>query len=254
MRKRLLSMLLCFVLAVGLLPTAAFATEGSATDKTIMLGTNGISDPVKTTVDGKGNYWTPSDYIYFGVNSGDNSTPIKWRVLDVDTANDGTTSGMFLLSEYLLASGVKFNNGKSDGNGYQGSAAQTWCTDFAGNANNFSTAEQGAMLAVNKSDSAGKLYNISWGVSELKNDKLFFLSTRELADYVGNYDGAPGLCAKDTTDAQSAGEWRLRSPNANENSLAGTVNCFGTINIEGVSKALAARPAFNLGQRRIIWS
>jgi hypothetical protein len=106
MKKRLLSMLLCFVLAVGLLPTAAFATEGSATDKTIMLGTNGISDPVKTTVEGKGNYWTPSDYIYFGVNSGNSNTPIKWRVLDVDKDNDGTMDRMFLLSEYLLASGI----------------------------------------------------------------------------------------------------------------------------------------------------
>ena len=32
------------------------------------------------------------------------------------------------------------------------------------------------------------LYSIPWGESRLTaNDKLFFLSVRELADYVGNY-------------------------------------------------------------------
>jgi hypothetical protein len=66
MKKRFLSLLLCLVLLLGLLPTAAFATEGSATDKTIMLGTSGISDPVAPT-DGSGsNALYTYDYVYFG--------------------------------------------------------------------------------------------------------------------------------------------------------------------------------------------
>jgi hypothetical protein len=254
MKKRFLSLLLCFVLAVGLLPTVAFATEGSATDKTIMLGTNGISDPVKTTVDNKGDYWTPSDYVYFGVNSGNSSAPIKWRVLDADTANDGKTSGMFLLSEYLLASGVKFNKDKSDGNGYQGSDAQTWCSTFATNTGNFSTAEQGAMLGVTKTDSAERnLYTIPCDKSSLTaNDKLFFLSVRELADYVGNYDRAPGLVATNT--AQSAGVWWLRSPDARHTSGAGVVFDVGYVTDYFVDRARAARPAFNLNLNSVLFT
>lgn len=45
-----------------------------------------------------GSYYVPNSYIYFGINSENSSTPIKWRVLDANTANAGTTSGMFLLS------------------------------------------------------------------------------------------------------------------------------------------------------------
>ena len=119
----------------------------------IQLGTGGISGPTEEEEEGKGSYYIPNSYIYFGVNSGNSSTPIKWRVLDADTANDGTTSGMFLLSEYLLASDVQFNSNYSKGNAYQGSDAQTWCSSFVGNTSNFSTAEQAVMFGVAKTDS-----------------------------------------------------------------------------------------------------
>lgn len=115
----------------------------------IQLGTGGISGPTEEEEDGKGSYYAPNSYIYFGVNSGNSSTPIKWRVLDADTANDGTTSGMFLLSEYLLASDVQFRYNESIDNAYQGSAAQFWCGLFLSNRLNFSTVEQDAMLADN---------------------------------------------------------------------------------------------------------
>ena len=123
MRKRFLSILLCLVMVAGMLPTVAFA-EGTG-NKNIMLGTSGIKDPTKTDVEGKGSYYTPNSYIYFGVNSENSNTPIKWRVLDADNANDGKTNGIFLLSEYLLASGIKFNEQLSDGNSWQGSKAQS---------------------------------------------------------------------------------------------------------------------------------
>lgn len=220
----------------------------------IQLGTGGISDPTEVE-DGQGSYYAPNSYIYFGVNSGNSNTPIKWRVLDADKANDGTTSGMFLLSEYLLASGVKFNNNTRDGNTYQGSAAQTWCSTFASNTNNFSTAEQGVMLGVTKTDSAeSSLYDYPWGESSLTaKDKLFFLSVRELADYVGNYDKAPGLLATDT--AQGAGAWGLRSPYAaiRDNS-AGAVDLYGDVYVFSVSNVWAARPAFNLNLNSVLFS
>ena len=183
-KSRILSLLLAICLVAGLLPTTAFALDG---DKTIMLGTSGIKDP---TAEGN-TYYTPNSYIYFGVNE---SEPIKWRVLDADKANNGTTSGMFLLSEYLLGD-TQFDDSS---NVWQGSDAQKWCTDFASNSSNFSTAEQSAMQGIAKEDSSETLYSVPWGASSLtEQDKMFFLSARELTDYVGDYDGAPGLSATD---------------------------------------------------------
>ena len=220
----------------------------------IQLGTGGISGPTEEEEDGKGSYYVPNSYIYFGVNSGNSSTPIKWRVLDADMANDGTTSGMFLLSEYLLASDVQFNSNVSKGNAYQGSDAQTWCSSFAGNISNFSTAEQAVMFGVAKIDSAeSSLYDYPWRESSLTaNDKLFFLSVRELADYVGNYIVAPGLVATDT--AQRRGVWWLRSPSARYNEDAGTVPAVGLVRPNLMDSVWAARPAFNLNLNAVLFS
>ena len=220
----------------------------------IQLGTGGISGPTEEEEEGKGSYYVPNSYIYFGVNSGNSSTPIKWRVLDADMANDGTTSGMFLLSEYLLASDVQFNSNYSKGNAYQGSDAQTWCSSFVGNTSNFSTAEQAVMFGVAKTDSGESgLYSIPWGESRLTaNDKLFFLSVRELADYVGNYCDAPGLAATNT--AQSAGMWWLRSPDSGIGYYTGTVYDDGEVVNSLVNHDWAARPAFNLNSDSILFT
>lgn len=220
----------------------------------IQLGTGGISGPTEEEEEGKGSYYVPNSYIYFGVNSGNSSTPIKWRVLDADMANDGTTSGMFLLSEYLLASDVQFNSNYSKGNAYQGSDAQTWCSSFVGNTSNFSTAEQAVMFGVAKTDSGESgLYSIPWGESRLTaNDKLFFLSVRELADYVGNYCDAPGLAATNT--AQSAGVWWLRSPDSGIGYYTGTVYDDGEVVNSLVNHDWAARPAFNLNSDSVLFT
>ena len=255
--QRISAFLLCLALLVGLLPTSALAA-GTDTGKAIQLGTSGISDSTSMQ-NSSGTYYTPSDYVYFGVKGND---PIKWRVLDADKTNDGTTSGMFLLSEYLLDSGVVFesawnsddNDGQTNPNEWQHSDAQNWCSTFATNPDVFSTAEQAAFLGVAKTDSAeSSLYSIPWDASSLtENDKVFFLSVRELADYVGSYDGAPGLSATDT--AQSTGFWWLRSPYANSTFLAGLVNLGGSVNRLLVSNAWAARPAFNLNLKSVLFT
>lgn len=238
-KGKILSLLLTICLVAGLLPTAAFALDG---DKTIMLGTSGIKDP---TAEGN-TYYTPNSYIYFGVNG---SEPIKWRVLDADKANDGTTSGMFLLSEHLLGS-TKFHGSS---NVWQGSDAQKWCTDFASNSSNFSTAEQSAMQGIVKTDSSETLYSISWNESNLTaSDKIFFLSARELADYVGNYDRAPGLTA--TYVGGSAGVWWLRSPSADITGGAGAVLINGLVFDTLVDDGWAARPAFNLDLNSVLFT
>lgn len=251
-KSKLLSLLLAICLVAGLMPTAALAADG---DKTIMLGTSGIKDP---TAEGS-TYYTPNSYIYFGMNG---ETPIKWRVLDADKANDNSTGGMFLLSEYLLASGVQFEaawnsddgDGQTNPNEWQHSDAQVWCKTFASNTSNFSAAEQSAMLGIAKTDSTeSNLYSINWGESSLTaDDKMFFLSVRELADYVGSYDGAPGLTA--TFVDGSAGVWWLRSPYAYDALIAGVVYNYGDVGYYYVNDDWAARPAFNLDLTSVLFT
>lgn len=220
MKKRILSLLICVVLCLTLLPAEVLAAGGQA----ITLGTSVIKDPTENT-DTKGKYYTPNSYIYFGTNG---SEPIKWRVLDADKANDNSTDGMFLLSEYLLESGVCFdidkapNAGQTNPNEWQHSDAQAWCSEFASNLSNFSTVEQNAMLGVAKTDNAGSLYGTDWGESSLTNaDKMFFLSVWELADYVGDYNGAPEM--KATYVDGSADMWWLCSPSKFMTNFVGTI-------------------------------
>ena len=188
-------------------------------------------------------YDVPQSYIYFGVNSTDNNTPIKWRVLDATKSNNGD-GGMFLLSEYVLASGVEYG-----GIGfYQNSNAKKWCNDFATNKSNFSDEEQGVMLSVSKEDNGvSGILDMDWGSCLLNDDKLFLLSAEELADYVGNYDGAPGLAATDTENKLRL--WWLRSPDTYGN--VGVIDEYGYSMGDSDTEKHGARPAVNLNPGKI---
>lgn len=244
-KNKIISLLLAVCLIIGLMPTAAFAAGG---DKTIMLRTSGIKGPTENT-DSSGKYYTPNSYIYFGKNGG---TPIKWRVLDADKANDGSTDGMFLLSEHLLGN-TMFNENTSSI--WQNSTAQQWCSTFATNPSNFSPTEQGAMLGVEKTDNEeNNLYTNPWGASRLtSNDKMFFLSVRELADYVANYDGVSYLVA--TFVDGGFENWWLRSPCSYNQDASGAVyGDSGIITGDQVYSNWAARPAFNLNLTSVLFT
>ena len=211
-------------------------------NKAMQLDTNGISDPVVSYDESGISYREPKSFIYFGMNSG---SPIKWRVLGAGRDNNKTAGRMFLLSEYLLSNNVKFNDDTSVGNAYQGSNAQTWCSDFAGNINNFSLEEQSVMLGTAKTDDAENLY---WDASSLTaNDKMFFLSARELGDYIGNK-----RVASDT--AQNAGTWWLRSPCSAISYKAGAVDSDGKVISGSVDSDFAARPAVNLDLNSVLFT
>ena len=233
---RMLSWLLVLCLVVGLAPVSALAADG---EKAIQLGTTAIEDPEKVIILNENNpeentktYYTPNSYIYFG---NDNGAPILWRVLDAQKANDESTDGMFLLSEYLLGSNVQFdkdgsaNKDQTNPNTWQKSDAQAWCTTSYGNF--FTAGEKQGIVGVTKEETdASNRYQISWNPSALNGkqtgedqnkDKLFFLSAQELYDYVGNYDGAPGLKAYTDSTETSAGVWWLRSPSASSNDYSG---------------------------------
>ncbi len=263
MKRKILSMLLCIAVCISMLPMTAYA-EGdeneNAAEKTtekaaIQLGTSGISGP--TTEHPKGDetktYYEPTSYIYFGQNNG--TEPIKWRVLRADKANN-EDKGMFLLSEYLLGN-TKFCNEENNSKEWQGSAAQSWCSKFAGNDDVFLKSEMDAVLSVGKSgQSEGNFYGSEWGKSSLdkEEDKIFFLSASELANHVGNFAGAPGMLP-----VQGPKEtWWLRSRQS-----SGSENMVGIVSVQIPGYAVdvtigtnshdyKARPALNLDLDQVL--
>ena len=253
MKKRILSILTVLALCLGLLPTAAFAADG---DTAIMLGTNGISGYDDST--------NSYDYIYFGNwNAPDPYTtngPIKWRVLDDQTNTEGT--GLFLLSDRLFGEGnpagggVCFNQDGSS-NAWQGSDAQAWCSTF--HTSSFSEDEQGAVLATTKTDeayTAGKP-PIPHGTSELKEDKVFFLSAEEAENKAYGFINDAARLAY-FGNGNRYGAWWLRSPVEQQSNrpVAGSINrtygsFFGNyVNTDSYS----ARPAFNLDLDAVLFT
>ena len=257
MKKRILSILTALALCLGLLPTAAFAADG---DTAIMLGTNGISGYDDST--------NSYDYIYFGNwEAPDEYTttgPIKWRVLDDQTNTEGT--GLFLLSDGLFGQGNKYGGGvcfnqDRSSNVWQGSAAQKWCNTFY--TNSFSEGEQGAVFATTKNDAE---YNASsgalppqYGVSQLEEDKVFFLSAEEVENKAyGFIDNAARRAYFGNTG--NWGAWWLRSPDKQTSTVAGTItrsptSSAGSLNGNFVdNNSYSARPAFNLDLTAVLFT
>lgn len=255
MKKRILSILTVLALCLGLLPTAAFAADG---DKTIMLRTNGISGYDDST--------NSYDYIYFGNWTAPDiyttNGPIKWRVLDDQTNTEGT--GLFLLTDRAFGKGkygggVCFDSSSPYSNVWQGSDAQKWCQNFY--SSSFSTGEQGAVLATTKTDEAYKATSgdlpLQYGVSQLEEDKVFFLSAEEAES------SAYGFIDDDARKAyfgntQYYGAWWLRSPVEQQSSkdVAGTIHrTYGSLNGYRVySGDYTARPAFNLNLDDVLFT
>lgn len=256
--KRIISFLLAICLVAGLLPTVSFAADG---DKTIMLGTSGISG-FDTAKGGTG-----YDYIYFGSWTAQDkyttSSSIKWRVLDdqtnFDSDSDGTNdAGLFLLSDVLLGTGadggVYFNKTSPKSEAWQGSDAQSWCKDFAGIEGNsvtnaFFSAELAAILETTKSDKTYRYFADSEKI--LNGDKVFFLSAEEAENSAYGFtdDNARIANYGDHTYV-----WWLRSPNAYEAYLAGLVGNNGSVASNTVSTDWAARPAFNLNLNSVLFT
>ncbi len=255
--KKIISTILTLTMLMTFIPSIGSTASAADTGKAIQLKAGGISDPTATQ-DSSGKYYTPGDYVYFGVKDSD---PIMWRVLDADKANDKATSGMFLLSEYLFYDDVKFKGstssddgeGQTNPNEWQYSDAQKWCSTFA--TNSFTAAEKMSLLGIAKTDSDEIFYSLPWGASSLtENDKVFFLSVRELADYVGNYDKAPGLIAYTDSSQSNAENWWLRSPCADGAHDVGVVFANGAVMYSNTGYGWAARPAFNLDLNAVLFT
>lgn len=256
MKKRILSILTALALCLGLLPTAAFAADG---DTAIMLGTNGISGYDDST--------NSYDYIYFGnweaLDRYTTSGPIKWRVLDDQTNTEG--DGLFLLSDRLFGEGnpagggVYFDNSIPYSNVWQGSDAQKWCQDFYGKS--FSTGEQGAVFATTKTDEEYKASSgdlpLSYGVSQLEEDKVFFLSAEEAGNSAYGFINNAARLAY-FGNGTLYGAWWLRSPveQQSRKDVAGTINrTYGSLYGMTVDRSgYSARPAFNLNLDAVLFT
>ena len=241
-KRRIISFLLAICLVAGLMPTAAFAA-GTDTEKAIQLVDSGTAANISGG---------QADNIYFGKWAGN---PIKWRVLDDQTNTGG--SGLFLLSDALLGTGsfgdVYFDNSGNGSNVWQGSTAQDWCRTFYNG--NFSEGEQGAVLATTKSDGAftSSTYSVPFAASEniLNGDKVFFLSAEEAENSAYGFTNDK---ARKAYYGNSAGEWWLRSPVANDTYFAGRVSKYGFVSKHNVDYGWAARPAFNLDLSSVLFT
>ena len=181
------------------------------------------------------------DTVYFGSADG---APIAWRVLD--TKIDAGTDGLFLLSEALFDGGA-FDKAAPYSNAWDGSDAQSWCENFAGEA--FTAGELWAIFATDKAAGTSDVYDIEWNDAELDNDKVFFLSAAELAAYISAANDDSKLIAK--LDGE-VGSWWLRSARKDGTLDAGVVTAEGKVVYGQAYLNWAARPAMNLWDSYVV--
>ncbi|MBO6299666.1 MAG: Ig domain-containing protein [Lachnospiraceae bacterium] len=219
-------------------------------DALMQFGTGSIADGDKVRYGKK-----ESGYQYY-----ENTPGPLYIVLDADCDNSGASKGsgeagaMFLVSDQCWGTGGHYGNvyyNTSQSTMYQGSVAQAWCEAFM--TANLSAKEQVVLCGINKSDVGETLYDIEWGASDniLDGDKVFFLSAREVYDYISPTEGE-GLRAAYN---RSEGYWWLRSWKAPVNSLA--VGVVKDVDLGYASPGMytyGARPAFNVDLSSVIFS
>lgn len=178
------------------------------------------------------------DIVYLGTW---NEQPIRWIVLDPARTNAGTP-GVFLLTEQALTNqGVVYSWAKAV---WQGSEGQAWCQKLF--SENLSELEQAAVPAVSKSEEGFQQYGLNWGAVSLEEEQLFFISTKELVDYIGPNDGDPGLSTTYVGDNKGTYYW-LRTPHGAHADYAGLVLEDNQVHDFLVYGSWGTRPATNLG-------
>lgn len=256
MKKNWLSVLLCIIMCVTLIPVQTFAEE-----------TANVNSGISQIKDG--------DSVYFGNDTTYNiQGEIKWRILDADKTNTNE-DGMFLITERVLGTGYwggvyfeenitligdsyyKEKDLGTKANIYQNSDAQEWCHNFSGeNAESttkaFTAPELNALLAVTKSDAAytSTNYNIQFNKADniLNGDKVFFLSTQEAEEYFATNEDRTAIYE------DVPGDWWLRSPlSGNQDYMAGKILGEGLETATDVRDDYPARPACNINLSSVLF-
>jgi len=230
----MLALTLVMSMMVTALPVSAAAEGGSAG---ITLGAEKISVGNK---------------VYFG-------KPILWRVLQ-------SGDGKALLISDDVAGTAQFNSDSHDGNQWQGSRAQGWCSDYYNSQGDWPNAvEKNAILATTivetNDQTEGDIeycyksryydkYNpgVLFGAASLSNEYFFFLSAKEVEEYFSDNDDR-------VPEAMSEyGCFWLRSPDLKNSGQAGIVNPNGWVLSNEVYDEWFTRPAFNLDLNAVLFT
>ena len=182
------------------------------------------------------------DVIYFGEKDG---APLEWLVLDASEMNNGEP-GIFLFNKYVVqSSGVQFAEEFAE---WPDSMAQQWCIDFYNTY--FTSGEMAAIPAVSKDDDVFTAFGLSWRVTYLKDEHVFFISAEELANAFGTEDGSPGVSAG--PKGEGTCYYWLRSGAKWHTDYTGFAIQGDSVHDDKVYNKWGARPAMNLDSSLIM--
>ena len=241
MKKRLLSILLLFCMALFLLPAPAQA-ETAAAGAAIRLGTTGIHG-----YSAENGY----SYIYYGTWQ---NQPIKWRVLDTES-NTGETGALFLLTDECMGSYssgyIQFNPAdKADRYLWKGSTVQKWCGSFYNSA--FTAAERALIPAVTQEGSTYSYRTpgtpsyypaFEYKTEGLESEYVFAPSIAELCNANYGFTGSTPQMAGPFDSTGAGSRYWIRSY---FNNLPQYVGEFANMTGDQIATLAAVRPAMNL--------
>ena len=208
------------------------STDFNEVEGDMMLSVSGLKDPDKRTNE-DGDYYVPSDYIYFGKN---NKGPILWRVLSANSDSEGNEGSIFVLSEYLMSA-------SSSGLNYDESYLSY-----------FSDSEKHLLKTlVGGEESESSVFGKTWTDTK-PSTALFALSADQVNRYLGSYSGASTLRAYTDASRAASGNWWFRS--VDENGRVGYVNAAGDVLSEPNKDSVTYnnRVATNLNTSDIVYS
>ena len=196
MKKRIISVLLLCCMALGLLPTTAFANNGGA--KAIQLGTSGISGYDSTN--------SSYDYIHFvhGITAPSNGAcwiqkpiwPMPGRATDFSSSPRRCLGqGSLVASNLIIRPRISNSSGRA-------AVRRTGVMTFTAEVSALRSKK--AVLATRKSDA---LYGMYYDASDniLDGDKVFFLSAEEAENAAYGFTDDNARIANDGDKCGSVG-------------------------------------------------
>ena len=234
MKKRILSILLCFCMAACMLPTVAFAAD---TGKAIQLGTNALNKKVNTAA---------APTVYFGQNHENN--PGAWRVIGYDGSDVTSAQGDMT----LLAAGT-MGEAAFDSVNYSSEYAPSELKTAIDALEAKLTTEENA--AVKKRTLASGSYNgeNTDCVAGAQVDNAVFWPLSIAEAHAVNQDLR--IVNKEHTN-WAMYHWWLRSP-CKSSSSAAVVHGNGEVLDDGMyhtSDEFGVRPAFNLNLNAVLFA
>ncbi len=199
--KRFLSMLLTLSLCVGEFSFMGIKASAEGGKTITGLGTGAITDPVAPAADTDA--WGGS-FVYYGKYNGQ---PVKYRVLDKDSADFGVEGGSLFLDCDSTLEEKRYDD---DSNDWGTSEIRAWLNgeEFLFNDAVFSNAERSAVAPSTKEERKSD-YEVRYGDRGLSNDLVFLLDFLEVRN--ASYGYSNSWPAKNREKKGVNSEWLLRS-------------------------------------------